>query len=65
MNLTLKKSKKKEIQTTLDKYTSKQIALDISAYKILSKIKKQLIIKHERYLTFSDAVRELEERSKK
>ena len=57
-------SEKKEKQTKLYTFETKQVGLDIDAYNILSSIKNHLMQKHMRSFSYSDAVRELERRSK-
>ena len=57
-------SEKKEKQTKLYTFETKQVGLDIDAYNILSAVKNQLMQKHLRNFTYSDVVRELDKRSK-
>jgi len=56
--------KEQEAQTRMFEFTSHQLSLDDEAYGIVSKIKTQLIIKHKRPFNFSDAIRELNNRTK-
>ena len=56
------KKRKKLIQTSINDYSgymSKQIGLDLDSYDILLKLKKKLIKKYNRFISFSDVVREL------
>ena len=56
---------KKEIkQTSLSEYETKPVQLSAEAYNILQAIKNQLVIKHKKSHTFSDAVIELKNRRK-
>ena len=59
------KEQVKEIKENKRELISKQVSLDVEAYNILLKIRTQLINKHLRNFTFSDAVRELNLRTLK
>ncbi|MHA1868698.1 MAG: hypothetical protein ACTSXD_11695 [Candidatus Heimdallarchaeaceae archaeon] len=56
---------KEKRQGELSEFIEKgsQVGLDYEAYNILKEIKKQLIKKHKRNFSFSDAVRELKRRA--
>ena len=53
-----------EKQTALSEYDTNQVGLNTKAYSILRTTKNQLITKHKKNFTFSDAVIELDKRRK-
>ena len=53
---------KTEIQTKIFDFKTHQMGVDDEAHNILCAIKKQLIKKHKKNFTFSDAVKELRNR---
>ena len=55
--------KEEDKQTTLSEYESKPVQLSTEAYTILRAIKNQLVTKHKRHHTFSDAVIELKNKA--
>ena len=56
--------KKEDRQTSLPEYETKPAQLTGEAYAILSAVKNQLITKHKKHFTISDAIIELKNRGK-
>ena len=56
-------TKTKETQTVLCEYETRPVQLTTEAYAILRAVKNQLIMKHKKNHTFSDAVVELKNRA--
>ena len=52
-----------DIQTSISDFETKPVQLNTEAYAILRAIKNQLIAKHKKNFTFSDAVTELKQRA--
>lgn len=55
---------KEERQSIISEYETKQVGLNIEAYNIIDAMKKQLIKKHKKNFTFSDAIIELKNQRK-
>ena len=55
---------KEDRQTTMQEFGIKQVGLKMEAYNILEGMKRQLIKKHKKYFTFSDAIIELKNKRK-
>jgi len=55
---------KEDRQTIIQEFETNQVGLKAEAYNILKAIKRQLIKKHKRNFTFSDAIIELKNKRK-